>query len=328
MACPEGDRSPISSKNTVPPCAAARSPSRRSSAPVKAPRSWPNSSLASSSAGSAAQKDGLQVRLIGRRGVGHRGRFPDLAAAIAALPATSLILDGEVAIFDDQLVSRFHLLWERAPDVPSTPPLFMAFDCLYLDGLDLRARPLHERRRALEEQIRDQRLVLPVRRLAVNGLEAWAEVQRRGYEGLVAKEENAAYRRSTRWLKSKLRQEGRFVIGGMAMARAGHQGGVLVGEWEGNRLLYRGFVDLGLSRGALASLRTDAQPLARPMSPFADLQRRKDTVWLEPVLETEVSYGRIVGGQLRDPVLRRFVTERAHASPAQRPSRRRGSSSS
>jgi bifunctional non-homologous end joining protein LigD len=275
-----------------------------------------------------AYKDGAHVRLIGRRGVDHRGRFPDLAAAIAALPATNLIVDGEVAIFDDQLVSRFHLLWERAPDVPSTPPLFMAFDCLYLNGLDLRARPLHERRRTLEEQIRDQRLVLPVRRLAADGLQAWAEVQRRGYEGLVAKEESAAYRRSTRWLKSKLRQDGRFVIGGMAMARAGHQGGVLVGEWEGDRLLYRGFVDLGLSRGALDALRTDAQPLARPASPFEDLQRRKDTVWLEPVLEADVSYGRIVGGQLRDPVLRRFVTERAHASPAQRPSRRRGSSSS
>ena len=114
----------------------------------------------------------------------------------------------------------------------------------------------------------------------------------------------------------------------MAMARAGHQGGVLVGEWEGYRLLYRGFVDLGLSRGALDALRTDAQPLARPVSPFADLQRRKDTVWLEPILEAEVSYGRIVGGQLRDPVLRRFVTERTHSSPVQRPWWRRRSSPS
>jgi len=115
------------------------------------------------------------------------------------------------------------------------------------------------------------------------------------------------------------------VIGGVAMARAGHQGGVLVGEWNGDRLVYRGFVDLGLSRGALDALRTTAQPLARPTSPFADLQRRKDTVWLEPVLEAVVSYGRIVGGQLREPVLRPFITERTQGSPARRPSRRRAS---
>jgi hypothetical protein len=68
------------------------------------------------------------------------------------------------------------------------------------------------------------------------------------------------------------------VIGGVAMARAGHQGGVLVGEWEGDRLLYRGFVDLGLSRGALDALRTDAQLIARPTSPIADLSRRRETV--------------------------------------------------
>jgi len=145
---------------------------------------------------------------------------------------------------------------------------------------------------------------------------------------LVAKEESAPYRPSTPWLKSKLRQEGRFVIGGVAMAHAGHQGGVLVGAWEGDRFLYRGFVDLGLSRAALDALRTTAQPLARATSPFADLPRRRETVWLEPVLEAEVSYGRIVGGQLREPALGGVVTERAHASPAQRPSRRRGSSSS
>jgi len=265
-----------------------------------------------------AYKDGAHVRLIGRRGVDHRSHFPGLADALAALPATSLILDGEVAIFDEQLVSRFHFLWEREPAVPTTPPMFMAFDCLYVNGHDLRLRPLRERRAVLEDEIRDQRLILPVRRLAANGMEAWAEIQRHGYEGLVAKEENAPYRRSTRWLKSKFRQEGRFVIGGVAMARAGHQGGVLVGEWEGKRLLYRGFVDLGLSRGALEALRTDTQPLARSTSPFADLSRRRETVWLEPILEVEVSYGQIVGGQLRAPVLRRFVTKRPHARSARR----------
>ena len=252
----------------------------------------------------------IPLRLIGRRGVDHRDRFPDLVVAIAALPAARLILDGEVAIFDEQLVSRFHFLWEWDPSVPTTPPMFMAFDCLYLNGLDLRARPLHERRMALENTSAISASCFPCVALAADALEAWAEVQRRGYEGLVAEAENVAYRRSTRWLKSKLRQDGRFVIAGMAMARAGHQGGVLVGEWEGDQLLYRGFVDLGVSRGALDVLRTDAQPLARPVSPFADLQRRKETVWLDPVLEAEVSYGRIVGGQLRDPVLRRFVTER------------------
>ena len=59
---------------------------------------------------------------------GHTAVVYDMdPKAIAALPAASLILDGEVAVFDDQLVSRFHLLWERAPDRPASPPMFLAF---------------------------------------------------------------------------------------------------------------------------------------------------------------------------------------------------------
>ena len=47
--------SPISSRNSVPPFAAAKRPMRSRSAPVNAPRTWPNSSLSSSSSGIAPQ---------------------------------------------------------------------------------------------------------------------------------------------------------------------------------------------------------------------------------------------------------------------------------
>jgi bifunctional non-homologous end joining protein LigD len=54
-----------------------------------------------------AYKDGTAVRLVSRAGKAHEWRFAELAAAIRALPPLTLILDGEVAIFDDALISRF-----------------------------------------------------------------------------------------------------------------------------------------------------------------------------------------------------------------------------
>jgi ATP-dependent DNA ligase len=47
--------------------------------------------------------------------------------------------------------------------------------------------------------------VLPVRRLAGDGLEAWEQVLERGYEGYVAKDEASAYEggRTRCWLKVK-----------------------------------------------------------------------------------------------------------------------------
>jgi bifunctional non-homologous end joining protein LigD len=82
------------------------------------------------------------LRLVSRKGVEHTVRFPDLVKAIASLSGTSLVLDGEVAVFDERLVSRFDLLGDPSSDVPTTRPVFIAFDVLYARGRDLRAQPL------------------------------------------------------------------------------------------------------------------------------------------------------------------------------------------
>jgi len=54
-----------------------------------------------------------------------------------------------------------------------TPPVFMAFDCLYSRGRDLRTLPLKDRRKVMEEEEIDGSPILPARRLPENGLEAW-----------------------------------------------------------------------------------------------------------------------------------------------------------
>ena len=68
--------------------------------------------------------------------------------------------------------------------------MFIAFDLLHRDGRDVIGRPLRERRARLEQVVADNVLVLPVRRLARNGFEAWAEVIAR--DGHVAKDEASA----------------------------------------------------------------------------------------------------------------------------------------
>jgi len=152
-----------------------------------------------------AYKADRSVKLVSRQGVDHTARYPDIVAAIRALEVPTLILDGEIAIYDQKLISRFEWLRYHAPPDLATPPLSMAFDCPYARGKDLRPRPLATRRNVLAETLTDQDLLLPVRRLADNGLEAWQQVLERGYEGLVAKDPASVYvgGRSLRWLKVK-----------------------------------------------------------------------------------------------------------------------------
>ena len=109
-----------------------------------------------------AYKDGSRVRLVSRNGRDHTRSFAGIAAAVGKLSARSLVLDGEVAIYDQQLRSRFD--WLREPDVDAvaTPPMFMAFDLLHRDGRELTGRPLRDRRARLEKAVAGSELVLPV----------------------------------------------------------------------------------------------------------------------------------------------------------------------
>jgi bifunctional non-homologous end joining protein LigD len=154
-----------------------------------------------------AYKDRERVRLVSRNGRDHTRRFAGIAAAVAQLEARALVLDGEVAIYDEKLRSRFDWLREPDPDAVATPPMFIAFDLLHQDGRELTGRPLRDRRARLENVVAGSNLVLPVRRLAKNGFEAWAEVIAHDYEGLVAKEEASLYEAgpTRRWLKVKQR---------------------------------------------------------------------------------------------------------------------------
>jgi ATP-dependent DNA ligase len=85
-----------------------------------------------------AVKANGSVQLISRAGRGHTKRFGQLAQALAGLKAKTVICDGEVAVFDSQLVSRFEWVRARPKDEPATEAGYIAFDVLELDGTDLR----------------------------------------------------------------------------------------------------------------------------------------------------------------------------------------------
>jgi bifunctional non-homologous end joining protein LigD len=151
-----------------------------------------------------AIKSAAKVRLISRQGRDHTSRFPELVATLRALDGP-VILDGEVAVYDRQLVSRFEWLRHSSPPALATPPLFMVFDCLYARGKDLRSRPLYVRRNVVEDVLDGEDLLLPVRRLSDDGLKAWQEAVAYGFEGLVAKDPTSPYvgGRTLKWLKVK-----------------------------------------------------------------------------------------------------------------------------
>jgi bifunctional non-homologous end joining protein LigD len=249
-----------------------------------------------------AYKEGKRVRLLSRNAKDRTERFPRIVEAIDCLRPETLVLDGEVVVFDQQRVSRFQLLQQAKGE-----PVYVVFDCLYCAGSDLRAQPLSRRRAVMQRSLRLSPVLRPSQRLATNGLEAFRIAKRKGYEGLVAKDLSSPYvgARTSYWLKVKVHQEDEFVIAGYTKPTGTrkHFGALLLGAYEGARLRYVGKVGTGFDRTTLAALHKRFQPLVMARAVLADPPRERGLVFLAPSLIAQVSYQEwTADGKLRQPV--------------------------
>lgn len=247
-------------------------------------------------------KEENRVRLVSRNGKDRTDSFPQVATAIRILKPVTLLLDGEVVVFDRKAVSRFQLLQQDKGE-----PVYAVFDCLFHEGKDLRSEPLSTRRAVMEKSLGPSKVLMPSHRLASDGFEAFRIAKRRGYEGLVAKDLSSPYveARSTKWLKVKVRQEDEFVIAGYTKP-AGlrqHFGALLLGAYGKGKLRYVGKVGTGFDRKALAALHQKFQPYVKPQSALVDPPREKGLVFLAPRLIAQISYQEwTADGKLRQPV--------------------------
>jgi bifunctional non-homologous end joining protein LigD len=249
-----------------------------------------------------AYKEGQRVQLLSRNAKDHTSRYPQIVAAIEKLKPASLLLDGEVVVFDRKKVSRFQLLQQSKGQ-----PVFAVFDCLYLNGKDLRESPLSERRAALEKVIRAGGVLRLSWRLADNGIEAYKIAKRRGFEGIVAKDLSSHYSetRSRSWLKVKVHQEDEFVIAGFTAPEGARKyfGALLLGAYKNGKLQYVGKVGTGFDEKSLAMLYKKFRPIVSRKTVLSDPPRERDVTYLEPRLVAQISYQELTADvKLRQPV--------------------------
>ena len=146
--------------------------------------------------------EGGSCRLVSRNR--HEFKtFEPLAAAIAQeLSGRAAILDGEIVRPGPDGRPMFYELMRRRG-----PFCFYAFDLLWLDGRDLRNRPLVERKSLLRKLLpRRLKSVLYVDDVA-SGPDLFRVICERDMEGVVAKQASARYTpEATTWVKIKNRQ--------------------------------------------------------------------------------------------------------------------------
>lgn len=254
-----------------------------------------------------------QARFITRRGNEWTYRFPHLAAAANALHAKSAMLDGETVALLPTGASSFQALQNAFRGETALPIVYYAFDLLHLDGRDLRALPLDERKDRLAELLRRADPEGPLRyseHIVGRGGEFFRQACRRGLEGVISKRRDRPHRggRSAEWIKAKCVQSAEFVIGGFTDPERSRQGfgALLLGYHDGpGPLVYAGRVGTGFSTRTLQELRQQLDKLERRQSPFQQVPRRGSrahTHWVAPKLVAQVKFANWTDdGVLRQP---------------------------
>ncbi|HZT05976.1 MAG TPA: DNA ligase D [Chloroflexota bacterium] len=269
------------------------------------------------------------VRLVSRRGLDVARQYPEIAADLARRGLREAALDGEIVALDEHGRPSFHRLQQRMNltsereirRAEATIPLvYYVFDLLYLDGFDLRATPIEDRKQTLAALLQPSERVRTLDSFPEIGEIAYRAALDHGFEGIVAKKRGSTYqtgKRSRLWLKVKGTRTDDFVVGGYSQglgSRADTLGALLVGSVDDEgRLRYAGHVGTGLDERLLRSLRARLDALRTDECPFAERPPIKSkTTWVRPETVVEVKFAEWTpDGRLRAPVLVRVRDDKA-----------------
>jgi bifunctional non-homologous end joining protein LigD len=154
-------------------------------------------------------KNGPTVQVRVRGGGLVQRNVPEVTATVGRLRAEHVVLDGELVVVDGAGRCDFDAACDRLKSQHGPPVTIFVFDILALEGEDLRARPLRERKSALARVLRRGDSTLrPVHFIAGPPDSMIAAVDDLELEGVVAKWEGVPYQggRTPLWQKLVLRR--------------------------------------------------------------------------------------------------------------------------
>jgi bifunctional non-homologous end joining protein LigD len=252
--------------------------------------------------------DGKDVRLLTRNGLDWTSRFPSIVSAASALSTDAALIDGELALLLPDGRTRFQGL-QKGQDAEGVL-VYFAFDLLALEGRDVRPQPLEARKALLRGLVpATTSSIRYADHVVGQGPRVFADACRAGLEGIISKKRDAPWTAGRRrdWLKIKCVARQELVIGGFTEPQGAREGigALLVGYYDGGRLVWAGKVGTGFTAASARDLRARLDALVQDACPFDPAPRGaavRTARWVTPALVAEVAFTEWTdGGKIRHP---------------------------
>ena len=264
------------------------------------------------------------ARLVSRNQNELTEEFPEIAQAFASLQVENAVVDGEVVALDDEGRPSFSLMQQRTgmthPGAQrkrntQLPIVYYAFDLLYLNGYNLMAAGL-EQRKALLQQIlpADKGFLRYSDHHLEQGTALYKVAGDKGLEGIVAKLRSGPYvqKRSREWLKIKITRRQECVIAGYTDPRGSREnfGSLVLGLYdERGKLVHVGNAGSGFTASTHAALWKKLEDLQTEKNPFGEkIVSTRRPHWIKPELVAEIKFsewtheGERGGVKMRAPI--------------------------
>jgi DNA ligase D-like protein (predicted ligase) len=221
-----------------------------------------------------ARLDHGAVRLLTRTGLDWTHKYPAIAEAVSSIGAEQAYLDGELCGVRADGITSFSMIQAASDSGNAAALVFFLFDLLYLDGENLCAQPLIERKARLAALLADAPSPLYYcDHQAGHGRAFFEKACAIALEGTVSKRADAAYAPGYRglWLKVKCLHREEFVVVGWTDPEGTRPwlGALLLAYYDPNgRLVYAGRAGTGIKQAELERLWRRLQPLATDKMPL------------------------------------------------------------
>ena len=243
-----------------------------------------------------------EIHFFSRNGHDWTERFPAQMEAIKALDLTDSWLDGEVVVLNENGLPSFQLLQNAFEAGLNHRIIYYLFDAPFLNGIDMRKKPVEERRSELEKilvnngdsPVRFSPAFMADKRNIIESACALS------LEGVIGKRMGSTYtsQRSADWIKLKCRLRQEFVIVGYTEPKGSRSGfgALLLGVYKDNKsedLLYAGRVGTGFDSNRLQDIYKKLRSLERSKSPLSSKlsgPQARGVQWVEPTLVCEVEF--------------------------------------
>jgi bifunctional non-homologous end joining protein LigD len=239
-----------------------------------------------------AELNRKNVEIYSRNFHPFNDRFPNLVQHLKDFNLDA-ILDGEIVALDEEGVSHFQLLQNYKTEKNI---YFYIFDILYLNGEDLRALPLTERKSILKKVLKPDASIRYLDHIETEGKKFFTICKAHGLEGVIGKKKESLYKsgeRSKEWVKLKVELRQEVVICGFTEPRNTRKnfGALIVGVYSNHLLHFAGHVGGGFTEKQLDEMKNRLAPLVTDRCPFQTPPHTHTPVtWVKPKFLCEVKF--------------------------------------